>query len=167
MLHQEGHSSSVYNIAFHPDGSLAGSCGLDAYGRMWDLRSGKCVMLLGGHSGNVLGIDFSPNGVSVATGSEDHSARIWDLRERRCIYTLPAHTNLVSHVVFQKTTGQYLLTSGYDRVAKAWLHPGWAPLRTLAGHDDKVMCVDVSEDDNYILTTSYDRTFKLWQTTQN
>ena len=166
VLHQEGHSASLYNIAFHPDGSLAGSCGLDAYGRMWDLRSGKCVMLLGGHSGNVLAIDFSPNGVSVATGSEDHSARIWDLRGRRCIYTLPAHSSLVSHVVFQKTTGQFLLTSGYDRTAKAWLHPGWAPLRTLAGHDGKVMCVDVSQDDSYVLTTSYDRTFKLWQTSQ-
>ena len=167
VLHQEGHSSSVYNLAFHPDGSLAGSCGLDAYGRMWDMRSGKCVMLLGGHSGNVLAVDFSPNGVSVATGSEDHSARIWDLRARRSIYTLPAHSSLVSHVVFQRTTGQYLLTSGYDCTAKAWLHPGWAPLRTLSGHDGKVMCVDVSQDDNYILTASYDRTFKLWHAAQS
>ena len=25
-----------------------------------------------------------------------------------------------------------------------WAHPGWIPLKTLAGHEGKVMCVDVS-----------------------
>lgn len=39
------------------------SCsGLDATGRVWDLRSGKCILMLDGHLKNVLAIDFSPNG---------------------------------------------------------------------------------------------------------
>ena len=25
-----------------------------------------------------------------------------------------------------------------------WTHPGWAPIRTLAGHESKVMAVDIS-----------------------
>jgi U4/U6 small nuclear ribonucleoprotein PRP4 len=33
LLEQEGHSRSVYAVAFHPDGSLAASAGLDAIGR--------------------------------------------------------------------------------------------------------------------------------------
>ena len=32
LMEQEGHSRQVYSVAFHPDGSLAGSVGLDAYG---------------------------------------------------------------------------------------------------------------------------------------
>jgi WD40 repeat protein len=32
LQEQEGHSRAVYAVAFHPDGSLAGSVGLDAYG---------------------------------------------------------------------------------------------------------------------------------------
>jgi WD40 repeat protein len=32
LMEQEGHSRQVYAVAFHPDGSLAGSAGLDAYG---------------------------------------------------------------------------------------------------------------------------------------
>ena len=31
-LTQEGHSRSLYTVAFHPDGSLAASGGLDAIG---------------------------------------------------------------------------------------------------------------------------------------
>ena len=36
--------------------------GFDGAGRVWDLRSGKCIMLLDGHLKNVLALDFSPNG---------------------------------------------------------------------------------------------------------
>uniref|UniRef100_A0A3B5L6L9 Uncharacterized protein n=1 Tax=Xiphophorus couchianus TaxID=32473 RepID=A0A3B5L6L9_9TELE len=43
-----------------------------------------------------------------------------------------------------------------------WSHPGWMPLKTLAGHEGKVMGVDVSPDGKLIATCSYDRTFKLW-----
>ena len=33
---------------------------------------------------------------------------------------------------------------------------------TLAGHDGKVMGVDISPDEKHIATASFDRTFKLW-----
>ncbi|KAG2455226.1 PRP4 protein, partial [Polypterus senegalus] len=62
ILHQEGHSKGVYDIAFHPDGSLAGTGGLDAYGRVWDLRTGRCIMFLEGHLKEIYGVSFSPNG---------------------------------------------------------------------------------------------------------
>ncbi|GJY04886.1 U4/U6 small nuclear ribonucleoprotein PRP4-like protein [Tanacetum coccineum] len=41
LLYQEGHSQGVYGLAFHLDGSLAASCGLDALARVWDLRVTK------------------------------------------------------------------------------------------------------------------------------
>merc|ERR1711916_240241 len=47
VLHQEGHSRAVYDVAFHPDGSLAGTSSLDCFGRIWDLRTGKNIMVLG------------------------------------------------------------------------------------------------------------------------
>ena len=41
LLRQEGHSKEAYDVAFHPDGSSPLSVGLDAVGRVWDLRNGK------------------------------------------------------------------------------------------------------------------------------
>jgi U4/U6 small nuclear ribonucleoprotein PRP4 len=162
VLHQEGHSKPVYDLAFQIDGSLVATGGMDAYGRVWDLRTGRCVMFLEGHLKSILGIDFSPNGYHIATGSEDNSVKIWDLRRREFLYTIPAHANLVSKVRFQPTHGQYLVSSSYDGTAKIWSHPNWSPLRTLAGHEGKVMTIDISPDNRYIATSSYDRTFKLW-----
>ncbi|KAK6480865.1 U4/U6 small nuclear ribonucleoprotein Prp4-like [Huso huso] len=162
ILHQEGHSKGVHDIAFHPDGSLAGTGGLDAFGRLWDLRTGRCIMFLEGHLKEIYGLSFSPNGFHVATGSGDHTCKVWDLRQRKCIYTIPAHQNLLSGVKFQPTDGHYLLTGAYDNTAKVWTHPGWSPLKTLAGHEGKVMGLDISLDGQLIATCSYDRTFKLW-----
>ncbi|KAM6985557.1 U4/U6 small nuclear ribonucleoprotein Prp4 [Aplochiton taeniatus] len=162
ILHQEGHSKGVHDINFHPDGSLAGTGGLDAFGRIWDLRTGRCVMFLEGHLKEIYSINFSPNGYHVATGSGDNTCKVWDLRYRKNIYTIPSHQNLVSSVKFQPTDGHYLLTGAYDNTAKVWTHPGWSPLKTLAGHEGKVMGVDISADGLLIATCSYDRTFKLW-----
>lgn len=162
ILHQEGHSKSVYDIAFQNDGALAVTGGLDAFGRVWDLRTGRCIMFLEGHLKSVFGVDFAPDGYHVATGSEDNTARIWDIRQRKCIYTIPAHTNLISKVRFQPEHGRYLVTASYDTTAKVWAHPTWTPLKTLAGHEGKVMGIDISLDLQYMATVSFDRTFKLW-----
>jgi U4/U6 small nuclear ribonucleoprotein PRP4 len=35
-------------------------------------------------------------------------------------------------------------------------------VKTLAGHEGKVMGLDVMEGGQYIATVSYDRTIKLW-----
>ncbi|XP_041370101.1 U4/U6 small nuclear ribonucleoprotein Prp4-like [Gigantopelta aegis] len=162
ILHQEGHSKAVYDIAFQDDGALVVTGGLDAYGRVWDLRSGRCVMFLEGHLKAILSVNFNSDGYHVASGSEDNSSKIWDLRQRKCVYTIPCHTNLVSTVRFQPHHGNYLVTASYDGTAKIWAHPNWAPLKTMAGHEGKVMGMDISPNLKYMCTCSYDRTFKLW-----
>ncbi|KAK3088517.1 hypothetical protein FSP39_020089 [Pinctada imbricata] len=162
ILHQEGHSKPVYDISFQHDGALVSTAGMDGFGRVWDLRTGRCIMFMEGHLKALLSVDFSYDGYHVATGSEDNTAKIWDLRQLKCIYTIPAHTNLVSKLRFQPYHSNYLVTSSYDCTSKIWAHPTWAPLKTLAGHEGKVMGVDISPDLKYIASASYDRTFKLW-----
>ena len=44
---QEGHSRSLYTVAFHPDGSLAASGGLDAIGAAYLLTSASHCTLCG------------------------------------------------------------------------------------------------------------------------
>uniref|UniRef100_A0A096LVP2 Pre-mRNA splicing tri-snRNP complex factor PRPF4 n=1 Tax=Poecilia formosa TaxID=48698 RepID=A0A096LVP2_POEFO len=144
------------------DQSRKESKGLDAFGRVWDLRTGRCVVFLEGHLKEIYSVHFSPNGHHLATGSGDNTCKVWELRNRKCLYTVPAHQNLLSAVRFQPTDGHFLLTGAYDNTAKIWSHPGWMPLKTLAGHEGKVMGVDVSPDGKLIATCSYDRTFKLW-----
>ena len=94
---------------------------MDSFGRVWDLRTGRCIMFMEGHLKGVLGIDISPNGYHIVTGSEDNTCKIWDLRKRSCIYTIPAHTNVVSSVKFERSSGQYIVSSSYDCTSKVLL----------------------------------------------
>lgn len=149
-------------FSFQCDGSVCATGSYDSFGRVWDLRTGRCIMFMEGHLTSIYGVDFSPNGFHIATASEDNTCKIWDLRKRTSIYTIPAHTSLLSDVKYQRIEGQYLVTASYDNTAKIWSNKTWQPLKVLLGHDGKVMCVDVSPDHKYIATTSYDRTFKLW-----
>ena len=162
VLHQEGHSKEVHCIAFQKDGSLAVSGGMDSFGRVWDLRTGQCIMFLEGHLKGIIAVDWSPDGYHVFSGSLDHACKVWDIRKRSIEYTIPAHTNVVSNVVFEKSVGDYVLTSSYDCSAKIWASKTWLPLGTLKGHDARLMGCDISANGKWIATCSYDRTFKLW-----
>ncbi|KAK4721150.1 hypothetical protein R3W88_011383 [Solanum pinnatisectum] len=162
LLLQEGHSRSVYGLSFHHDGSLVASCGLDALVRVWDLRTGRSILALEGHVKPVLGVSFSPNGYHLASGGEDNTCRIWDLRQRRSSYIIPAHSNLISQVKFEPQEGYFLATASYDMTAKVWSSRDFKPVKTLSGHEAKIMSLDVAADGQFITTVSYDRTIKLW-----
>ena len=156
------YSKEVHCIAFQNDGSLAVSGGMDSFGRVWDLRTGQCIMFLEGHLKGIISVDWSPNGYHVFSGSMDNQCKVWDIRKRSIEYTIGAHNNVVSNVVFEKTNGDFVLTSSYDCTAKLWASKTWLPLATLKGHDSRLMGCDISPDGRWIATCSYDRTFKLW-----
>ncbi|KAM7272568.1 hypothetical protein ACFE04_027231 [Oxalis oulophora] len=155
-LGREGHSRNVYGLAFHPDGSLAASCGFDALARVWDLRTGRSIMALEGH------VKFYFYGYHLATGGEDNTCRICNLRKRKSLYIIPAHSNLVSQVKYESQEGYFLVTSSFDMTAKVWSGRDLKLVTTLSGHEVKVSSVDVSNDGQSIVTVSHDRTIKLW-----
>jgi len=193
LLEQEGHSRAVYCVAMnHPDGSLACSVGLDAHARLWDLRTGRCVSVLRGHVAQALSADFCPDGYRLATGSGDHTARVWDLRAKGCAAVIPAHRALVSAVRWHPGAwpaagggggsgggglgGHYLLTAGYDCVAKLWSGRDYGLLSTLGGHEGRIMAADLAPGGaggggggapararHLVATAAYDRTVKLWR----
>lgn len=187
LLEQEGHAKEVFACSFHPDGSLLATGGLDAVGRVWDLRSGRSIAVLEGHIKGIHSMDWSPNGYHLASASADCSVKIWDMRKRDAgeLFSIPAHTKIVSDVRFLGSaeasalavpvtdeneenptvldvSGTYLATSSYDGTVKVWSADNWINIRTLSGHTDKVMSVDIGKDGAYIVSCGWDRTIRLW-----
>ena len=87
---------------------------------------------------------------------------MWDLRQRKLAYVVLAHANLVSQVRFAPTGGSFLATSSYDGTVKVWSTRDWSLIKSLAGHEGKVMDMDVAMDEKHLLTCGYDRTWKTW-----
>jgi U4/U6 small nuclear ribonucleoprotein PRP4 len=109
---------------------------------------------------DILGLDWSPNGYHLASASADNTIKIWDVRTLRNLYTISAHTSLVSDVKYSKgvpgasdgsasdpknIAGLYLTSSGYDGCVKVWSGDDFRLIKSLDGHDGKVMGVDISQ----------------------
>ncbi|CAB61461.1 U4/U6 x U5 tri-snRNP complex WD repeat subunit Rna4 [Schizosaccharomyces pombe] len=161
LLMQEGHSEGIFSIACQPDGSLVSSGGNDAIGRIWDLRSGKSIMVLDEHIRQIVAMAWSPNGYQLATSSADDTVKIWDLRKVSLAHTIPAHSSLVSDVRYiESGVNRFIATSGYDGCVKLWNPLNCSLIKSMVGHEEKVMSVDGYGD--RFISSGYDRTIKLW-----
>ena len=66
-------------------------------------------------------------------------------------------------VKFEPENGAFMMSAGYDKTVKLWSARNWQRLKTLAGHEDKVMSADVSPSgEGTVASVGYDRTLKLW-----
>ncbi|QEU62909.1 Prp4 [Kluyveromyces lactis] len=160
VLIQEGHSAEVFSLAFHNDGSLVSTAGLDAIALIWDIRSGKNIMSLQGHSKPIYSVDWSPNGYQLASGSGDGTIKVWDIRKKGNAETILAHNSIVSQVKFNKQNGGYLVSSGYDKKVNIFNYGNWIKERSLEGHLDKVMSIDIVGSDIY--SAGWDRSVNKW-----
>jgi U4/U6 small nuclear ribonucleoprotein PRP4 len=59
--------------------------------------------------------------------------------------------------------GHFFVTASYDKLIKVWSSTTFVLIKTLAGHENKVMSTDICPDGSGVIASaSYDRTIKLW-----
>ena len=74
----EGHSNSVLDVKFSPDGQQIASASSDDTIRIWQL-DGTLVNMLPGFGADVNAIHFSQDGKTLVSGSSNKTVIIWDL----------------------------------------------------------------------------------------
>ncbi|KAK4677649.1 NACHT and WD40-domain containing NOD-like receptor 2 [Podospora pseudoanserina] len=157
----EGHSDSVYSVAFSPDSKWIASGSEDCTIKIWHLETGSCQQTLEGHSSWVRSVVFSPDSKWIASGSGDCTVKIWDLETGSCQQTLEGYSSWVYSVVFSPDS-KWIASGSDDRTIKIWDLETGSYQQTLEGHSSSVYSVVFSPDSKWIASGSVDPTIKIW-----
>ncbi|XP_063718461.1 guanine nucleotide-binding protein subunit beta-1-like [Symsagittifera roscoffensis] len=157
------HTGDVMFLSIFPESRvfLSGAC--DASAKLWDIRDGQCKQTFTGHESDINAVTFFPSGQAFATGSDDATCRLFDIRADQEL-ALYAHDQIIcgiTSVSFSKS-GR-LLFAGYDDFnANIWDSLKTERSGVLAGHDNRVSCLGVTDDGMAVATGSWDSFLRVW-----
>jgi WD40 repeat protein len=154
----QGHTGTIYNANFSPNGESIATASWDKTTRVWDL-SGKQLVVLQGHQNAVKHAIFSPDGNYIVTASDDRTARVWNLAGKKSA-ALKGHQQCVNDANFSPD-GNYIVTASDDRTARVWDLSG-KQLAIFQGHQKEVTRASFSPDGQRIVTASHDTTARVW-----
>lgn len=158
--------STVFGIAFSPDGRYL-AAGMDSNEiRLWRMPEGVQEQVLLGHDDTVRAVAFSPDGRLLASCSDDQTIRLWEVTTGRCTATLRGHENRVRAMAFSPD-GDFLWSTGDDGSVRQWdvLHK--KAIQIKGRHESSVWALAVSPDGQWIATGGRDETIRLWQASGN
>ena len=152
---------NILSAAFSPDGRLLATCDTDCHVRIWEVKTGKLLLICQGHLNWVRFVAFSPDGEILASCGADRHVKLWSVRDGICIKTLIGHEHEVFSLAFHPE-GDILASSSGDRTIKLWDIRDSKCYQTLIGHTDWVRSVAFSPDGQTLASASADRAIKLW-----
>ncbi|MFI6458643.1 DNA-directed RNA polymerase subunit alpha C-terminal domain-containing protein [Streptosporangium amethystogenes] len=168
---QRSLSPSVRAVAFHPDGHLLATAGMDDAAQLWDTATDRPVGALPDH---VEAADTSAPRFSDHLPDSDHTrqqdtgagctARLWDTATGRPVGTsLTGHTDTVWSVAFHPD-GHLLATAGSDDAARLWDTATGRPVGApLSGHIRCVYAVAFHPEGHLLVTAGWDCGLRLWE----
>jgi len=151
----QGHTGSVLDCVFSPDGHLIASTG-DQTLRVWDTLTGRCLHILEGHTKSVTACAFSPDGRFIISASRDRTVRVWDVTTSQVLRILDGRHDEFYSCTFSPD-GRLIAAGGY-----IWVAADGKLLCNLIGHHDVVEAYIFSPDGRFIASASWDMTVRVW-----
>lgn len=158
-----GHTGDVMSLSVSDDNNtfISGAC--DASAKLWDIRDGMCCQTFIGHESDINAVSYFPNHMAFGTGSDDATCRLFDIRADQELITYQQDNIIcgITSVAFSKS-GRLLLAGYDDFNCNVWDSMRGDRAGVLAGHDNRVSCLGITNDGMAVATGSWDSFLKVW-----
>ncbi|GJF00339.1 WD40 repeat domain-containing protein [Phanerochaete sordida] len=163
-LERDGHTDTIRQIAFSPDGQHVVSGADDTLALVWDTKTGDVVHRLEGHEQAVYCAVFSPDGTQIATRSRNSELRMWSATSGELLYVITDLKSTESDNFLFSPDGSQLAarsdTSRKDTVVAVLDCRTGGRIATLRKQD--ICCMAFSPSGNRIATGSGDGSACVW-----
>jgi WD40 repeat protein len=113
----QGHSASILQIAFSPDGRFLATAASDRSIRIWDCQTGDEVWSETAHANAVHCLAFTPDGRTIATSGGDGMLRLWRWEDATMTFELPLVQWPVDKIEFSPDAMQIVVReTGSDQI---------------------------------------------------
>lgn len=154
----EGHTRSIYDAAFSPDGKQIASASEDKSIRIWDVMTGECLWIMRGHTDAVFTASFSPDGKKILSASRN-DVRIWDAESRECLKTLRGR-----YFAAFSPDGKLLVAGGLSTSFFIIDAETGESIREITSNRGCIRNASFSPDSKAIIAPSGDNTICIWDT---
>lgn len=155
MKAYQGHTGTVWTVAFSNDGKYIASSGDDKIVRIRSTETSKQLHALPGHKLIVWSVKFSPDGTRLASCSFDHSVKLWNVADGRLLRDNNEHTQATVDIAFSHNGGLLASTSD-DKTIRFWNTRDGSLIKTMEVREH-VQAVAFSPDDKYLITGGRDK----------
>ena len=147
----KGHSYTIYDLAFSPDGERLASASHDGTLRIWEVQTGRSLLTLKGHAAPVHGVAWSPDGKKIVSGSLDKTARIWSADTGAVAAVMREHQDEISTVAWS-SDGLTIATGCYDKAIRLY-EPSGKYRYTWQNLPNQVMSLKFAPDSKRLVYT--------------
>ena len=165
-----GHSKTVTDAQFSPDGQRVITKSNDRSARVWDIETGRQIAEFNAAKTNgewhpspdarrIVTIDLKPSEARLHKFTEDIEviAQLWDAETGKQI----AQLNDVVFGVFSRD-GRLLFTTSFERRSLIWDAQTGRQVSELTGLHEKILNATFSPDGKRLVSVSKDKTARLW-----
>jgi WD40 repeat protein len=142
---KNGHSDTIYGVAFSPDNKMIATCSADKFIKVWELPGGKFVKSFEGHTHHVLDVGWTSDGKLLASAGGDNTVKVWNFEKGEQERTINAHGKQVTRLLFIGKKAEFV-TCGGDNQVKVFNAQNGGNIRNFAGANDYIYAVGVSPD---------------------
>ncbi len=158
-----GHGMAVNCLTYSPDGTQFMSGSEDGTIKIWDAKSGICLMTLEEQATPVMALHYSPGGTKFISGSGDATIKVWAAKTGACLREIKKHSKTV-RVLQYSPDGTQFISGSDDGTIKVWNAKAYTCIRTLKKHSAPIFALRYSPDGKKFLSGSGDTSIRIWDT---